>query len=218
MNVRGDVSAAKKRFSLDDFPKAGTTGTTTGTTAGTTTGTTPKKIADPGPAELLVEDDSDVPSWARNQKKVLLKKENARSSVRHVDLTQIRGSVMTPSSRDGAEAAPKEVVVGGTVKAALAMWGKNAEEDAKVLAMKTVEQEKKKTEQEKLRKEREEKDRKRKTMVAIAKFANLSLDNIGDEPKDEIELLAYLERKIYLIEKQIKEAEAELDKIAHDGQ
>lgn len=210
IHVRGDVSGAKKNFgkmdSLRSFGSADGTGKKS------------KRPEDYGPAELEVEDeDAGVPSWAVNQKRKTIKKENARSSVRDVDVKDLQGSVLEQAARDGSEASGERVKVGGNVKAALAMWGKTADEDTLLLKKKKEEEEKRKALEAKLRKEKEEEERKKKLEDAIARFSKLSLKDLGDEPEDELELIVYLERKIELIEEDITKAENELDALESAG-
>lgn len=202
VNVRGDVRGARKSFGADDASRVGDFGKTVGK----------KKIEDYGPAELEIEDeDAGVPSWAVNQKRKTIKKENARNSVRNVDVRDLQGSVLEQGAKDGSEIRGEKVEIGGNVKAALAMWGKTAEDDAVVLKRKKEEEERQKALELKLRQEREEKEKKRKMEEAMRTFARMELSNLPrEEPKDEIELAAYLERRIALVEKEIKAAEKEL--------
>ena len=89
------------------------------------------------PAEIVVEDEESLPSWAVNQRKKVLKKENARSSIRNVDIGGLKGDIVQRGARDvDTEGVKEEVSVGGNVARALAMWGKNADEEAKKLEAK----------------------------------------------------------------------------------
>ena len=206
VDVRGDVNNARKSFTAKDVP--------TLVTAAAAKGEVKKKV-DGGPAEIEVEDGSEVPSWAKNQRKMVIRKENARSSIRDVDVKELQGTVLEQGSRDGSEAERTKVEVtgGGNVKAALAMWGKTADEDAQLLAKRKEEEEKRKVAEARARKEREEERKKRALEAAVAKLSTLSLSDMREEPTDEIELIAFLERKIALIEKEIGSAEDELAKL-----
>lgn len=208
VDVRGDVRSARKSFGAADAPKVGDFGRGVGREGGKKK----KTIEDYGPAELEVEDeDVGLPSWAVNQKKKTIKKENARNSVRDVDVKDLQGSVLEQGAKDGSDSAGEKVQVGGNVKAALAMWGKTAEEDTMLLQRRKEEEERQKALELKLKKEREEKEKKRKMEEAVRKFARMELNELPrEEPKDETELAAYLERRIALVEKDIKVAEKEL--------
>lgn len=203
VDVRGDVRGTQKNFNARDVPSMSAFDTARKKKA---------ESAEPGPAELIVEDvDSGLPSWAVNQKKKVIRKENARSSVRDVDVREIQGSVLEHGARDGSEAKGEEVGAKGNVKAALAMWGKTAEEDTLLLKKKKEEEVKRKAEQERLRKEKQLEERANAEKAAIDKFAKMQLSDLPiTEPNDEIELIAYLERKIVLVERDIEDAEAEL--------
>ncbi|KAI0567278.1 hypothetical protein FGB62_3g08 [Gracilaria domingensis] len=198
VSVRGDVSAAKKNFAHSDVPSIASAAARR-----------PSSV-DHGPAEFEVEDGSDIPSWAKNQRKLVIKKENARSSV-HVDVREIRGSVLMNAARDGSEAErTNKVEHVGNVKAALAMWGKTADEDAKLLAKKKEEEERERALQEKLRKEREAEELANAYKHAVEAFATMTLADMNDEPSKEVQLIAFLERKIVLVEQEIKKLEDEL--------
>ncbi|PXF42356.1 hypothetical protein BWQ96_07876 [Gracilariopsis chorda] len=201
VSVRGNVSGAKKNFVHNDAHVVGKS--------------VAKLVADVdrGPAEIEVEDDSHIPSWAKNQQKLVIKKENARSSVR-VDVKELQGSVLMNAARDGSEAErTNKVEHVGNVKAALAMWGKTADEDAKVLAKKKEEEERQRRLDEKLRKEREAEERARVIKAAVEKFAQMQLSDMTDEPSQELEIIPFLERKITLVEKEIKKVEDEIAQV-----
>lgn len=204
---RGDVTTAKKNFSNLDVPKAVASPTANSTAP-------PKKKREENqPAELLVEDDDGLPSWAKNQRKLVIRKENARSSIRDVDVRELQGSVLEQASRDGSEVKGEKLEAKGNVKAALAMWGKTAEDDAKLIAQKKEEEEKKKLENARLQQEREEQQRKQAIQLAVEKFANMSLTQLGKEPDSDVELTAFLERKIHLVEKEIHKVEIEIESL-----
>lgn len=209
VDVHGDVRGAQKNFNATDVPKA----------SAAAAAPAKKSPVDPGPAELLVEDDdAGLPSWAVNQAKKVIRKENARSSVRDVDVRELQGTVLSSGARDGSEATGEAVEAKGNVKAALAMWGKTAEEDTLLLKKKREEEERRKLQEEKLKKERAREEHERAVKAAAKKFSNMSLTTLpAEEPEDEIELIAYLERKIVLVEKDIEAAEEELSKL-EDGQ
>lgn len=201
VDVRGDVRGTQQNFKARDVPNVSTVDAPKA-----------KTPIDPGPAELIVEDeDAGLPSWAVNQKKKVIKKENARSSVRDVDVRELQGSVLESGARDGSEIRGEAVQAKGNVKAALAMWGKTAEEDALLLKKKKEEEEGRRAEEERLRKEKVAEEHNRAIKAAAVKFAKMQLaDMPREEPQEEIELIAYLERKITLVEKDIAAAEAEL--------
>lgn len=199
IDVRGNVVGAKKNFSNSDVPSKSSISSR-------------PKSTEPQPAELLVEDDSGVPSWAKNQRKLVIRKENARSSIRDVDVRELQGSVLEQSSRPLTETKGETVITGGNVKAALAMWGKTAEEDARVLAEKKKEEERQEAERVRLQKQREEEEKRAAIRKAVEKFAKLTLADLKVEPQGDVELTAFLERKIVLVEKEISDTEEELDK------
>ena len=203
VDVKADIDGAKKNFAAKDAPKL----------ASKSSSSASKKPEQNQPDQFLVEDGSEVPSWARNQQKLVIKKENARSSVRDVDVRDIQGSVLESAARDGTETERTKVNVGGNVKAALAMWGKTADEDAKELARKKEEEKKRAEAAEMAKKEQEAEKQKRAVRAASAKFDKLQLSDLTSEPEDELELIAFLERKIALVEKDIKAAEDELHKL-----
>lgn len=205
VDVRGDVRGTQKNFNASDVPKATSNQPTK----------TKKSNVDPGPAELLVEDeDAGLPSWAINQCKKVIRKENARSSIRDVDVKEIQGSVLTNAARDGSEAQGESVEAKGNVKAALAMWGKTAEEDTLLLKKKMEEEERRKAAEAIKHKEKKKEERERAAKAAIERFASLTLSSLpAQEPTKEVELVAYLERKIVLVEKEIKITEEELSKL-----
>lgn len=176
----------------------------------------PSSHHDDQPAELLVEDDDGLPSWAKNQQKLMIRKENARSSIRDVDINELQDNVKK-STADMAKVTNSEEgtepVARGNVKAALAMWGKTAEEDARVLAKKKEEEEKKQKELLRLKQLKEEEERKQAIKAAIDKFSSLSLVDLVDEPQqNDIEQMAFLQRKLFLIDKEISVTEQEIDK------
>lgn len=108
-------------------------------------------------AELLVEEEGSVPSWARNQEKKIIRKENARSSTRGVNLGQTKGNILDAQKREFANNSVKdEPRVGGNVAAKLAMWGKAADEEAKSLEKKNVVEEVRREEARKQREREEE--------------------------------------------------------------
>lgn len=199
ISVRGDVTGAKKTFSNKDMLGKSKS--------------SHSKSNEPQPAELLVEDDSGVPSWAKNQRKLVIRKENARSSIRDVDVRELQGSVLEQASRPLAEGKGETVIPGGNVKAALAMWGKTAEEDAKVLAEKKKEEDRKEAERLRLQKQREEEERRTAIRKAVEKFSKMGLADLKEEPQNDVELTAFLERKIELVDKEISDTEDELDKL-----
>eukprot|EP00177_Eucheuma_denticulatum_P001899 GFKZ01003390.1.p2 GENE.GFKZ01003390.1~~GFKZ01003390.1.p2 ORF type:complete len:325 (+),score=114.82 GFKZ01003390.1:47-976(+) len=207
VDVRGDVRGVKQQFGKADVPKLGA--------AARSRASIGSGARDFGPAELEIVDDDGLPSWAVNQKKKVIRKENARSSVRDVDLGELKGSVLEMGKRDGSEASGEKVegVAGGNVMRALAMWGKNAEEEGKEMKRKEEEEKERKEKEEKERKQREEEELRRKMDQAVEKFASLGLDDMGDEPEDEVELVAYLERKIKLVEDEVERMEKELDEV-----
>lgn len=160
------------------------------------------------PTELLVEDDDGLPSWAKNQAKLMIRKENARSSIRDVDVGEIKDEMLekaavdihavtsNASYHDGMHNnhlnvmnndTNNEVVNNvmlpprGSVKKALAMWGKSIEEDMKVLAMQKEEEERKKQEQLRLARQRLEEERRRMRLAATQKYARVtSLQQLND--------------------------------------
>lgn len=205
VSVRGDVTSAKKTFLKTDTSHFGSKSETAS-----------KRSSEPQPAELFVEDDDGLPSWAKNQQKRMIRKENARSSIRDVDVRELQGSVLESASHDGSGSKEEtNVVPRGNVKAALAMWGKTADEDARLIAMKKEEEERKAAEQARLKKQREEEERRTAIRKAVEKFSKMSLSDLKQEPENEIELSAFLERKIVLVDKEIRQTEEELEKIEH---
>lgn len=203
VDVRGDVTTTRKSFAAPDL-----------VSKPAPSPPPPKKKQAPAPAQLIVEDDTGVPSWAVNQQKLLLRKENARSSIRDVDVKELQGSVLSEGARDGSEVQRERVQMHGNVKAALAMWGRTADDDAKLLAERRAEEQRKAAEAERLRKIAEEERKLREVKDAVSKFASLTLKEMPEiEPESDVELVAYLERKIVLIEREIKLAEEELDEL-----
>lgn len=198
INVRGDVTTGRKNFSKVDLLSKSSRSS---------------ELMEPQPAELLVEDDSDVPSWAKNQRKLVIRKENARSSIRDIDVRELQGTVLEQANRPLSDSQDQTVIPAGNVKAALAMWGKTADQDAKILAEKKKEEELKEAERLRLQKQREEEERLAAIRNAVEKFAKLSLADLKDEPKNDVELTAFLERKIVLVEKEISDTEEELDSV-----
>lgn len=165
------------------------------------------------PTELLVEDDDGLPSWAKNQTKLMIKKENARSSIRDVDVSEIKDDMLEKASvdihsitsnasyHDGMTTHNQinattngsnihETVVlppRGSVKKALAMWGKSIEEDMKILAMQKEEEERKKREQLRLARQRLEEERIRIRLAAAQKYATVtSLQQLKDLGEPDI--------------------------------
>lgn len=207
VDVRGDVRGVKQQFGKGDVPKL----------QGAAKGRASFGPAsqDVGPAQLEVVDDDGLPSWAVNQQKKVIRKENARSSVRDVDVGELKGSVLEMGKRDGSEAQGEKVegVAGGNVMRALAMWGKNAEEEGKEMKRKEEQERERKEKEEKERKQREEEELRRKMEQAVEKFGKLGLSDLGDEPDDDVELVAYLERKIKLIEVEVEKMERELEEV-----
>lgn len=203
INVKGDVSNTKKTFSkIDSLSSNGPNNDITINTQ--------KPIQQQQPSELLVEDADGLPSWAKNQQKLMIRKENARSSIHDVDVKELQENVLDDniskynslSKDDGGVSLPK-----GNVKAALAIWGKTDEEDAKVLAKKKEEEEK----AIRLKNEKEEQERRLAINKAIEKFSALSLNDLKNEPENnDIELLAFLQRKIHLVDVEIRSMENEI--------
>lgn len=155
---RADVRGAKQRFSNVDasLPSPG---------AAAVAKQQHRRPHTVGPAQFVVEDDDSVPSWAVNQRKTVIKKENARSSIRDVDLGELKGGLLREKVVDTSNV--KEVAAGGGgVAAALAKWGKLAEEEAKVMTQRNLVEEAKKKEMQlmeereaEVRRQREEMER-----------------------------------------------------------
>lgn len=213
VEVRGDVSSARKTFAAADVPRVNpSSGTSDDTKTDSSTSTKPQ------PAQLLVEDDDGLPSWAKNQRKLVIRKENARSSIRDVDVRELQGSVMTAPDRNEENVKSEKIEARGNVKAALAMWGKTADEDAKLLVKKKEEEERQRTMRAKMRKDREEEERKHALRKAMEKFADMRLVDMKDEPENDVDLMAFLERKIALIDEEISSVEDELEKLEASNQ
>lgn len=157
-----------------------------------------------------MEDGDGIPSWAKNQQKLFLRKENARSSVRDVDVKDLQGSVLENGARDGSEVERPKLELQGTVKARLAMWGKTVDEDALRLARRQEEEERKAEAERKAQLEREAAEKRKLIDAAIEKFANMTLSDVTKEPVKEIELVVYLERKIVLVNNEISRLETQL--------
>lgn len=204
VDVRGDVDGAKKAFNAKDYL------TRTDLNASAVGKSTKGKGG--GPAELLVEDSEGLPSWAVNQDKKVLRKENARSSVQDVDVKELQGSIVASGKRDGTEAFRESVEVKGDVKSRLAMWSKTADEDTKALVEKKKEEEKRAAIEAEAAADRKRQEVERAQAEIAAKFSRVvSIDDLPkEEPTDIMELAAYLELKIKFVEKDIEKAEDEL--------
>ncbi len=158
---RADVRGASKRFSAVDasLPRP----------KGAETKSTRKPRGPVGPAEFEIEDDESVPAWAVNQRKTVVKKENARASISDVDVRQIKGGLMSrPGDVDTSNVRETPMAASnGGVAAALAKWGKIADEEAKKLERVNVveqarreEAKKQKELEEELQRMREEQEKK----------------------------------------------------------
>lgn len=159
--ARTDVRGASKRFSAVDasLPRPGGAQVKSGG----------KARGPVGPAEFEIEDDDSVPAWAVNQRKTVVKKENARASMRDVDVRQIKGGLMSkPGDVDTSNVRETPIAASsGGVAAALAKWGKMADEEAKKLERVNVveqarreEARKQKEREEELQRMKEEQERK----------------------------------------------------------
>lgn len=198
VNARGDVAGARQAFNKVDTARVAP-----GTPVAATAAALARKPS--GPAELLAEDDVELPSWAKNAKKVQLRKENAASVAGDVSIKGRQGDLhrIGSSSVDG----PKEkVVVGGSVASIAAKWGSAAEEEEKARA---VAEAAKRKEEEKAAAERAKKQAEAdEATVAVATPRGPPLPK--DEPVDVKALIPYLERKIELVEEDLSIAEEEL--------
>lgn len=135
-----DVKAAQKTFSKKDH-------------VGGARGTAAEKYN--RQKEIEVMDDERLPSWATNQKKKVIKKENARSAipvVKHVP-DDDEADINLPNGQNAAS-------LGNNVRAALQRWGRAADEEAAVLERKNKEEQMRREEikKEKERQEAREKE------------------------------------------------------------
>jgi len=202
ITARGDVAGARQAFNKVDTARVAP-----GNNAAASASALARKPS--GPAELLAEDDVELPSWAKNAKKVQLRKENAASVSADVSITRRQGDLhrIGSSSVDG----PKEkAVVGGSVASIAAKWGSAAAEEEKARAAAEVA---KRKEEEKAAAERAKKQA--EEAEAAAKAAASSPAPRGpplpkDEPTEVKALIPYLERKIELVEEELGLAEEEL--------
>lgn len=162
IDCHGDVRGTQKNFDGRDVPKAAPKPSA----AQTRPASTPMRPAEA--AELLVEEEGSVPSWARNQAKKVIRKENARSSTRGVDLGKSKGDILAAQREADAPTANKEAPkAGGNVAAALAMWGKAADEEAKSLEKKNVVEEARREEARKNKEREEELEKARAEMEKV---------------------------------------------------
>lgn len=158
---RSDVRGKQQRFSRKDE--------SVGKPNESDVTSTRRTLGPVGPKELLVEDDESVPSWAVNQQKRVVRKENARASVRDVDVTRLKRGVATRNDVVDTSSVRETPITSsnGGVAAALAKWGKMADEEAEKLERVNLveqarreEEEKQKEREEELRKMKEEQERK----------------------------------------------------------
>lgn len=209
VTARGDVAGARQAFN-----KVDTSRVAPGTPAAASATALARKPS--GPAELLAEDDVELPSWAKNAKKVQLRKENAASVAGDVSIKGRQGDLhrIGSSSVDG----PKErAVPGGSVASIAAKWGSAAEEEekARAVAEAAKRKEEEKAAAERVKKQAEADAAAEAAAAAAAAESAAATTPSGpplpkDEPTDVKALIPYLERKIELVEEELGLAEEEL--------
>lgn len=211
VTVRGDVRGATSKFS-----KVNTSLASDVRAAKLESG------RQPADGTISVEDD-DVPSWAINQSKRVIKKENAKALTGNVNIDRVRGDVMNQSGEidvSGFREKPK----GGNVGGAIAMWGQKAddqeakerEENMRLQTMRSLRSDFEKRQSADSVPESVEEQ----PVAAEVEPEYDPLDMVFDDSDDEEEeptdirlLVDYLERKCERVEIKIDAAENELEKI-----
>ncbi|GAB0496066.1 hypothetical protein MMPV_007376 [Pyropia vietnamensis] len=207
VNARGDVAGARQAFNKID-----TTRLAPGTPGAAAAASLARKPS--GPAELLAEDDVELPSWAKNAKKVQLRKENAASVAGDVSIKGRQGDLHRIGS-SSVEGPKEKVVVGGSVASIAAKWGSAAEEEEKARAVAEAAKRKEEKAAAERAKKQAEADQAAAAAAAAAAATTTSTTPRGpplpkDEPTDIKALIPYLERKIELVEEDLSVAEEEL--------
>lgn len=174
-SVRGDVREAQRRFSKKDGK-----------------GIKVKKLGGRVEGDLYVEDDEEVPSWAKNQTKRVLKKSNPKSTTRGVDVEQLQDEIQDTGINENRSRTRADIKSSSkNVSSLLARWNKtekNEEDLSKDLKNMNIDE---------------------KTKGSGRKAQSLSAGD-PNEPKDPRELALYLQKKIEKVEAQIVEVKREL--------
>lgn len=212
VTVRGDVRGASNKFS-----KANSSLSADVRAA--------KRDASRQPSDGMISvEDDDVPSWAINQSKRVIQKENAKALTGNVNVDRTKGSVMNQSGEidvSGFREKPK----GGNVGGAIAMWGQKAEDqEAKeregAIRLQTMRSLRNDFENRQSRESAEPEPVEEQPVAAEVEqdpnptdFVFEDSDDEEDEPDDVRLLVDYLERKCQRVQMKIDAAEVEMEKI-----
>eukprot|EP00172_Hildenbrandia_rubra_P000156 Plantae.Rhodophyta-Hildenbrandia_rubra.ctg10696.p1 GENE.Plantae.Rhodophyta-Hildenbrandia_rubra.ctg10696~~Plantae.Rhodophyta-Hildenbrandia_rubra.ctg10696.p1 ORF type:complete len:288 (-),score=81.79 Plantae.Rhodophyta-Hildenbrandia_rubra.ctg10696:773-1636(-) len=169
--IRGDVREAQRRFSKKDGR-----------------GIVVKKLGGTVESDMLVEDDEDIPSWAKNQTKRVLRKSNPKSTTRGVDVGRLQEEIQDTGVDDYGDGRTEMVPKSNKVSSVLVRWGKAADEE------------------EKAKEEKLSKDMKGLNLGNGKALA----DGEEGEPTNPKELITFLEGKIQKVEKDIVDAKRKL--------
>jgi hypothetical protein len=211
VHVRGDVRGATDKFSKADSSLAADVMAAKRSAAG--------RVAGGGRDVIAVEDD-DVPSWAINQTRRVIHKENAKAKTGNVNIDVAKGSISSRGSAEVDTSGVREEVRAGNVGGVIAMWGQKAEdhqakereEQMRVATMKSLRSDfEKRTSREEPAPEPVEEIV--EEPVAAEELIYMDSDDDEEEPTDIRELVEYLERKCERVQKKINFAEHEVEKI-----
>jgi hypothetical protein len=224
INVRGDVRSTKDMFNKADSSLAKDLAKDAAKARRRVDSET--RYNGRGHHEELVVDD-DVPSWAINQSKRVVKRESARGATQGVDLRETANSFLQMGVADVDTSNVRETVSArGNVSGVLAMWHqKSDEQEARERETLLREETMRKLKESMQSRAPLSSDRVRSTdtdstdnlssqaITELDSEPEAETDIDEDEPTDIRDLIEYLERKCVKVEKEIDQAEEELHKL-----
>lgn len=214
VDIRGNVTGAKSTFSKPD--------TSLDKDLQNAAMNARRKASREGSRGELVVEDEDVPAWAVNQSKRVIRKENPRDSTGSVDLDRTKGSIFENGKNDVDTSAFRERDIRrGDVSNVIAMWGQKADDQA---ARERTEQLRLET----MRSLRDQVKNRSKPVVPEQKYAppapppvieddaiteiDEESSDDDDEPTDIRDLITYLQARCERVDQKIESAEDELHK------
>lgn len=211
ITVRGDVRKAADKFSQVDSSLA----------ADVRAAKREASRRSETSSDCIDAEDDDVPGWAINQTKRVIRKENARALTGSVNIDQVRGNVMNRGSAEIDTSGFRETPKSGNVGGAIAMWGqmaedqeaKEREERMRLETMKSLRSDfEKRTSRDT---EPEPEVELIEEIVEEDTYDQLAFEDSDEEeePTDVRELVHFLERKVERVEMKIDAAEHEMEKI-----
>jgi hypothetical protein len=227
IHVRGDVRGAKDLFSKADSSLAKDLARDAAKARRRVNGTQDNGYGNNHHEEVVVDDD--VPAWAINQSKRVVKRESARGATQGVDLRETSNNFSQTGVADVDTSSVREKVsTRGNVSGVLAMWHqKSDEQEARereaVLREETMRKLKESMQSRATLSSERIRSTDTESTDQLSSQAITELDSEPepepepeideDEPTDIRDLIEYLERKCVRVEKEIDLAEEELSKL-----